>query len=185
VKRSAVMLLSTLAMIAASACQDTGATPPVVARAAPDTADQTMFGVRLVLADRGVQRAQLQADTAFTYEDNSRTELRMVRSTFFTETGVRNGTLTSRQGTYNVRAGTMEARGNVVVVSEDGRRLETPQLRYDPGRNEISSDSAFVMTDPQQRVAGIGFIADPNLNNVRVIKAAKGRTTKPIDQPDR
>lgn len=179
------MSLGTLAAIAAAACQDTGATPPVTARAARDTADQTMFGVRMVLADRGVQRAQLEADTAFTYEDNTRTELRKVRSIFFTETGVRNGRLTAREGTYNVRAGTMEGRGNVVVISEDGRRLETPQLRYDPGRNEISSDSAFVMTDPEQRVTGIGFVADPNLNNVRIITAARARTTKSIAQPDR
>src|SRR5512147_38656 len=93
---------------AISACQDTGATPPVTAHAAPDTADQTMFGVRLVLSDHGVQRALMQADTAFTYEDNTHTELRTVRSTFFTETGVKSATLTSRQGTYNVRTGNME-----------------------------------------------------------------------------
>lgn len=184
-KRSVAMLLCALCAVAAGACQDTGTTPPVTGSAAPDTADQTMFGVRLVLADRGVQRALLEADTAFTYEDNTRTELRNIRSTFYTETGVKNGTLTSREGTYNVRSSNMEARGNVVIISEDGRRLETPQVRYDPGRNEISSDSAFVMTDPQQRVTGIGFVADPNLNNVRIIKAASGRTTRSVEQPDR
>jgi len=179
------MLLAGCALFAGAACRDSGATPPVAVRALPDTADQTMFGVRLVLADRGIQRALLQADTAFTYEDNTRTELRNVRTTFFTETGVKNGTLTSRQGTYNVRSGTMEARGDVVVISEDGRRLETPHLRYDPTRNEISSDSAFVLTQPQETITGIGFIADPNLNNVRVIKAASGRTKTSIVQPDR
>jgi LPS export ABC transporter protein LptC len=98
---------------------------------------------------------------------------------------VKNGNLTSREGTYNTRSGIMEARGNVVVISEDGRKLETPQLRYDPGRNEISSDSAFVMTTPTDVVTGIGFTADPNLNTVRIHRAAAGRTTKSIAQPDR
>jgi LPS export ABC transporter protein LptC len=79
----------------------------------------------------------------------------------------------------------MEARGNVVVVSEDGRRLETQQLRYDPARNEISSDSAFVLTEPTQRVSGIGFRADPNLNNVNILRAASGSTTRSVRQPDR
>ena len=172
-------------VIASVACQDPGATPPVATKASVDTADQTLFGIRLVLSDHGVQRALVQADTAFTYEDNTRTDLRVVRSTFYTETGVKNGTLTSREGTYNVRSGIMEGRGNVVVISTDGRKLETPQLRFDPGRNEISSDSSFVMTTPTDIVTGIGFTADPNLNTVRVHAAAAGRTTKSIRQPDR
>ena len=180
-RTATTLLLATLA----GACQDPGATPPVNPGGVRDTADQTMFGVRLMLADRGIQRAQMHADTAFTFEDNTKTELRKVRTVFFTETGLKNGTLTSRQGTYNVRSGNMEARGNVVVVSEDGRRLETPQLRYDPARNEISGDSAFVLTEPTQRVSGVGFRADPNLNNVTILSNASGSTTRSIRQPDR
>lgn len=168
-----------------SACQGSGATPPVTARSLPDTADQTLFGVRLVLSDHGVQRALMQSDTAFTYDDNTRTELRVVRTTFFTETGVKDATLTSREGTYNVRSGNMEARGNVVVISEDGRRLETPQLRFDPGRNEISGDSAFVLTRPEDVLTGIGFVTDPNLTRIRINKAAGGYTKKSVAQPDR
>lgn len=178
-------VLCLVGVVGAMACQDTGATPPLAARVTPDTADQTLFGVRLVLADHGVQRALMNSDTAFTYDDNSRFELRTVRTTFFTETGVKDATLTSREGTYNVRSGNMEARGNVVVISEDGRKLETPQLRYDPGRNEISGDSAFVLTRPEDVLTGIGFLTDPNLTRIRVFKAAAGRTTKSIKTPDR
>lgn len=181
------IVASTLVLLSVSlgACQDTGATPPVAGRATADTADQTLFGVRLVMADRGVQRAGLEADTGFTYEDNSRFELRVVRTIFFTETGVKNATLTSREGTYSVRSGNMEARGNVVVISEDGRRLETPQLRFDPGRNEISGDSAFVLTRPGDILRGIGFVTDPNLTRINVKRAASGSTTKSVPQPDR
>src|SRR4030095_5059438 len=101
--RVIVALSLALALVGGAACQNQGATPPVAARATPDTADQTLFGVRVVMSDHGVQRSLLQADTAFTYDENSRFELRTVRSTFYTETGVKSATLTSRQGTYNVR----------------------------------------------------------------------------------
>jgi len=111
--------------------------------------------------------------------------LRVVRTTFFTETGVKDATLTSREGTYNVRSGNMEARGNVVVISEDGRRLETPQLRFDPGRNEISGDSAFVLTRPEDVLTGVGFVTDPNLTRIRINSAASGYTKKSVAQPDR
>ena len=79
----------------------------------------------------------------------------------------------------------MEARGNVIVITEDGRRLETAQLRYDPQRNEISGDSAFVLTRPGDVLSGIGFVTDPNLSRIRVDSAASGRTTKSFAQPDR
>ena len=183
--RVILALSGVLALVGGAACQNQGATPPVAARTTPDTADQTLFGVRVVMSDHGVQRSLLQADTAFTYEENSRFELRTVHSTFYTETGVKNATLTSRQGTYNVRSGNMEARGNVIVISEDGRRLETPQLRYDPGRNEISGDSAFVLTRPEDVVSGIGFITDPDLTRIRVMKGFSGRTNKSVAQPQR
>jgi LPS export ABC transporter protein LptC len=183
--RHLIALAVVTVTVMTTACQDTGATPPVSAAASADTADQTLIGVRLTLADRGVQRALLEADTAFTFDDNSRTELRTVRSTFFTETGLKNGTLTSREGTYNVRSQNMEARGNVVVISDDGRRLETPQLKFDTGRNEISGDSAFVLTRPGEVLRGIGFIADPALTHIQILKGASGRTTKSVAQPDR
>jgi hypothetical protein len=68
----------------------------------------------------------------------------------------------------------MEARGDVVVVSEDGRRLTTPELRYGQTRNQIMSDSSFVLTDSTQKMTGVGFVSDPNMNNVRCLKACAG-----------
>jgi LPS export ABC transporter protein LptC len=133
-----------------------------------------MFGIETLLTDRGVLNARLEADTAFFFDENTRIELRGVHLTFYTRTGERNSVLTSREGTYNLRQSKMEARGNVVVVSEDGRRLTSEQLRYDQTRDEISSDSAFVLTEPDRRVEGIGFTSDPNMDNVRVHRLLEG-----------
>ncbi len=149
--------------------------PPVAAHnALADSADQVLYHTKSVLTDAGVMKAEVYGDTAYVFDDNTRVEMRVVRTEFFTATGARNAVLTSRAGTYNTRTNNMEARGNVVVVSEDGRRLETPVLRYDQVRNEISSDSAFTLTDPARQMTGIGFISDPDMNNVRCLKACSG-----------
>ena len=140
-----------------------------------DTADQLMFGISTLLTDRGVLNAELESDTAFFFDENTRIELRVVKLTFYTRTGERNSVLTGREGTYNTRQSRMEARGNVVVVTEDGRRLTTEQLRYDQIRNEISSDSAFVLTEPGRRIQGVGFTSDPNMNNIRVNRLIEGQ----------
>jgi LPS export ABC transporter protein LptC len=145
-----------------------------------------MFGIRTVLTDRGVRNAELEADTALFFDENSRIEVRGVKLTFYTRTGERNSVLTSREGTYNTRQSRMEARGNVVVVSEDGRRLTTEQLKYDQVRNEISSDSAFALTEPGRRLQGIGFTSDPNMNNIRVYRLIEGEgavSTGDLGQP--
>jgi LPS export ABC transporter protein LptC len=162
---------------------------PPVATHSPlaDSADQVMYGARFNLTDKGLQRAQLQADTAYFFEDNTRIELEPVHTTFFTATGAKDAVLTSQRGTYNSRTTNMVARKNVVVVSEDGRRLTTPELIYNQQRNEISSDSAFVMTEPNRRLEGIGFRSDPNMKNIQILKGAsgfvKGVSTQPTAAP--
>jgi LPS export ABC transporter protein LptC len=166
-------LLALSLLCIGAACQPESTTPVAETTVLPDSADQVLFGVRFFMTDAGVRKAELVADTAYMYEDNTRTEMRVVNTTFFKASGEKDATLTAKQGTYNVRLGSMEARGDVVVISTDGRKLETPQLRYDPARNEISGDSAFVMTDPSRRISGIGFISDPDMNNVKVLRAAK------------
>jgi hypothetical protein len=70
----------------------------------------------------------------------------------------------------------MVARKNVVVVTEEGRRLATSELKYDQAQNQISSDSAFVLTEPGRRLEGVGFRSDPNMQNVRILKTKRGST---------
>ena len=174
--RYTLMLLLVVSAAGAAACDNKQA-PPVVTRSAlVDSADQVMFGARFNLTDKGLARAELLSDTAFFFDDNTRIELRKVEVTFYTTSGARDAYLTSRRGTYNSRLGSMIARGDVVVITEEGRRLTTPYLKYDQQINEISSDSAFVLTEPGRRLEGKGFRSDPNMQNVQIMKTKSGST---------
>jgi len=156
---------------------DSRAAPPLVGRSAlADSADQVMYGVRFNLTDNGLARAELLSDTAFFFDDNTRAELRKVETTFYTASGARDAYLTAKRGTYNSRLGTMVARGDVVITTEEGRRLATSELKYDQTMNEVSSDSAFVMTEPGRRLEGIGFRSDPNMQNVQILRTKSGST---------
>ncbi|HET9002853.1 MAG TPA: LPS export ABC transporter periplasmic protein LptC [Gemmatimonadaceae bacterium] len=171
-----LMLAAGAALVAlSSACKRDKEPPTAASSPMADSADQVMFGARAILTDKGLMRAELFGDTAYFFDDNTRVEMRTVKTNFFTTEGAQSAVLTSKEGTYRTQ-GNMEARGDVVVVSTDGRRLTTPQLRFDQVRNEISSDSAFVLTEPGRRVAGVGFVSDPNMNNVRILKTTSGST---------
>jgi LPS export ABC transporter protein LptC len=167
-------VIGILAIAVAGACSSKKEPPVATHSPLADSADQVMFGARFKLTDQGLQRAQLEADTAYFFDDNTRIELQNVHTTFFTVTGAKDAVLTSRFGTTNTRTNNMIARKNVVVVSEDGRRLTTPELIYNQQKNEISSDSAFVMTEPNRRLVGIGFRSDPNMKNIQILKGASG-----------
>lgn len=180
--------LAALALLAAvagaGACSDVQPPPVAATATGADSADQVLFGVRSALAAGGVRRGELFADTVFMFDQSTRMELLGVRANFFTSTGELDGTLTSREGTYNTRTGIMEARGDVVVQSQDGRRLESPELRFLVNQNEIRSDSSFVLTRPGDRLTGVGFVSDPNLQNVQVFRAT-GATGGSVTIPGR
>ena len=157
-----------------AACGETQGPPVTNETLLPDSAEQMLFGINLILTDGGVRRAVVSSDTLLMYDDNTREEMRKVTARFFTPAGEQQAVLTSAEASHSTRIGTMEARGTVVVVSSDGKKLETPQLKYDPSRNEVSSDSAFTLTEPGDRVTkGIGFVSNPDMTNMRILAAAQ------------
>jgi LPS export ABC transporter protein LptC len=170
-------------ILGAVAC--TSKKQPPVATHSPlaDSADQVMYNARFKLTDGGVARAWMQADTLYFFDDNTRIESENPHITFFTATGAKNAVLTARHGTSNTRTNNMVARRNVVVVSEDGRQLTTPELIYNQQRNEISSDSAFVLTEPNRQLEGIGFRSDPDMKNITILKGASGFAKSISTQP--
>ncbi|MFN2635861.1 MAG: LPS export ABC transporter periplasmic protein LptC [Gemmatimonadaceae bacterium] len=168
-------IMTALAFVLVTGACSSKKQPPVATHSPlADSADQVMYGARFNLTDKGLERAQLEADTAYFFEDNTRIELEKVHTTFYTPTGAKDAVLTSQRGTYNSRSSNMVARRNVVVVSEDGRRLTTEELTYNQQANQISSDSAFVMTEPNRRLEGVGFRSDPNMKNITILKGASG-----------
>ena len=180
-RRLVAAILIAAAALGPAACQHGKEPAAVKTSALADSADQVMFGAHAILTDQGLMRADLYGDTAFFFDDNTRIEMHVVKTIFYTTQGAKNAVLTSKEGTYRTQ-GSMEARGDVVVVSEDGRRLTTPQLRYDQVRNKISSDSAFQLTGQGQSLSGIGFESDPNMNNIKInrtLTGSAGRVTIP------
>jgi LPS export ABC transporter protein LptC len=156
------------------ACGDSQGPPVTQQSLLPDSAEQMGFGVNFNLTDDGVRKAAVRADTLLMYEQGTREELRIVTARFFTPEGEQQAVLTSNEASHSNRLGTMEARGNVLVVANDGKRLESPHLKYDPNRNEIASDSAFTLTEQDGRVTkGVGFVSNPDMTNMRILAGAQ------------
>jgi LPS export ABC transporter protein LptC len=165
--RARAIIASAFAALCAltAACEDTGVKPTTTVQAA-DSADQVLEGFSHYVTNEGVLRSRVEADTAFFYEPTQVTQLRNVKVVFFDFKGAESSTLTSRRGIYRWQDGSMEALGNVVVVSPDGRRLATQRLRYDNATNLISTDRHFTFDRGAEHLEGNSFKSDPDFRNV-------------------
>jgi len=152
------------ALVALAACGGGGRPTATISPA--DSADQVLIGMSHYVTSDGVQRAKVRADTAYFYSGSQTALLNTVHITFYDVAGLPTSVLTSKSGTYYWRTGDMEARGNVVVVTTDGRTLRTETLRYTESQNEVNSDRPFTFDGPQRHVQGEGFTSDPAFKNV-------------------
>src|SRR3990170_1121024 len=123
--RWAVLLTSVTLIAVSAACRDSGRDAVAAVQEAADSADQLMIGLTQYMTNQGVRQAYLEADSGFVYENSGHIELKRIRVTFFSQSGVQTSVLTGREGSYNMRTGQMEARGDVLVIMTSGARLTT------------------------------------------------------------
>lgn len=175
--RLATMSVAVVAVLAgAAACTERASSVPTKQTMA-DSAQQVLYGMRTVMAEKGILRGELLADTAYVFDENTRFELLEVDAVFNSASGAKRGDMRADRGRYDLRMGVVEGFGNVEVNSVDGRRLTTSHLRYDQARDLISSDSAFVFIDGENQQSGIGFETDPNMNRFFVKRQSRATGT--------
>lgn len=120
-------------------------------------ADYRIKQVHLQEEARGGVRWQLDADQAEAYEQSGKTTLRKVRIRI--EEPERSWTVTGDEGELAQGTKDVELRGNVVLISSDGLRLETARLRWDAARRRAWSDDPVTVFRQGAVVRGQGLEA--------------------------
>lgn len=151
----------------AAACSDTGVRPKGSLQSA-DSADQIMVKMSTRLTEGGVLRSFVEADTAYVYQNEQRMDLRHFKVRMLDANGNLQSTLTAARGLYATYSGKLDARGQVLVESTDGRRLRTEHLIYDKGANRIEGDTVFSYESPTVKGSGNGFVSDIQFRNVTI-----------------
>lgn len=110
----------------------------------------------------------LKADKALSYEDENLIKVYGVTIEFYKEGG-HYSTLTSEEGIYYTLTADMEAFGEVVVESEEGR-LETETLNWVAREEKIRTDDYVRITKGETVITGRGLESDPSLESVKIEK---------------
>jgi LPS export ABC transporter protein LptC len=171
-RSGSTILAITLLVVFATACSEEGS--PSTEALMPDSVDQVVFGFTNHFTVDGVERAQLQADSAYHFEGEEKWELFNLRVEFRSPQGALRSTLTSLRGTYNWNTGDMEARDSVVAVTPDQRRLTTCALEYTDDSDIIAGPCAFVFDAENEHLEGESFTADPDFRNVTAVRPSSG-----------
>src|SRR4051812_34457069 len=125
--RGLFVVLCAIATMAVAACRDAPQTPVAATPSVADSADQVFLAARFLLTTRGIQRADLIADTAYVLDDQTRFDLRKPHVVFTSEAGAPQGTMDGDRGVYSTRTQILLGRGHVIVKLVDGRTLQSPQ----------------------------------------------------------
>jgi len=172
-----LLLVAALALTGACQSETNGAGGPTSHMEGLDS--PIVFGMVAFMSSSGVREGRIEADTAYTFADSSKVDLRGMTAVFFDENGRDRATVTGREGTWDQDTDFMVARGNVVLlVRTDGSKIESAEINYDPGRDRVWSDSATVRTladGTAQR--GSAFESDIDFTAVRVenVRGSTGR----------
>lgn len=166
------MSIATLCGLAAfvGACDDPTNTEIAPTELTEIEADNVIYGMTSFLSASGVREARVQADTAFVYADSAMLYLRQMELVLYHEDGRSRATVTALRGEMDTNTDGMLAQGDVIlIVHEDGRRLLTSELNYDPQRDRIWSDSATTQIMADGRVTdGTAFESDLEFRNIQI-----------------
>lgn len=150
-----------------AACAERGVTP--TRGTVADSADQVMEQMETEVTRGGVRVTRVQAESAWIFNARQVAEMKRVTMVFFDENGVISSTVTADSGTYEMRDGSLEARGNVVAVTPapDAKTLRTEHLMFDKTSGLIRSDTAYTFTSPEGSGSGQSFETDRDFKFIR------------------
>lgn len=127
--------------------------------------DQEVSDFVLTETDQAVPQWTLYAQYAATYQARNTITARGIRVDFFNDKGVKNSTLTSREGEINQSSRDMTATGNVILQSEDGTRMSTEHLQFLNHEQRIRTDDFVRVERAGDVLTGVGFDSDPQLKH--------------------
>ncbi len=156
------MVLALVALVA-SGCSGIKRTRTMAAGA--ELPDQEVTDFVLTETDQGRIQWTLYARYAATYQAKNLVVSRDIRVDFFDEKGARSSELTANEGEIQQQTRDMTARGNVVLQTTEGTRMNTEEMHFLNATQQITSDKLVRVTHKGDVLEGTGFTSDPDLRH--------------------
>ncbi len=174
-----VGILIAAALLTCGCSADESSAPPLPA----DVPDQIMENSTITFSEKGVISAVIHSEYVAVYEKLDMKKASKIHVDFFDESGSKTSVLVADSGLIQEKKQKFEARGNVVVTTQEGVKLVTESLRWNPETNKIVTDDFVTITKGKDVITGIGLEADQQLKHF-VIKKKVQAEIKDVPQED-
>jgi LPS export ABC transporter protein LptC len=174
-KRSRLIKVSLGILLLISAC---GKEEPRTPGFPLDVPDQVMENTSITFTEEGVKSAVIYAKHLAVYEKLDLKKAKGVRVDFYDQEGNHSSVLVADSGLIQEKRQNLEAVGNVVVTTEEGIKLETQSLRWDPQKRKIVTNDFVKITKKKDVITGYGLEADEELKHFVIKRSVKGKVTQ-------
>lgn len=150
-------------------CGDSGEPAPTASPVAKKARvpEQQFFDYRLIESTSGVRQWVLQSEKMLKFAGEQEVELVTIHMDFFRD-GEHFSVLTADSGKANLDTKNIHTWGNVIVVTDDGRKLETEDLYFNNETELIHNDVFNRFTREGDVLTGIGLEATPDLEYIEI-----------------
>ncbi len=135
--------------------------------------EQETENFNLVHTHKGEKKWELKAKNAYFFERGERIELKAVYVEFYSEEDG-NSFLTADSGIVNERTYDMKALGNVVLMNEKGKRIESQGLNWENRKERLTTEDWVRVVDGGDTLEGVGLETDSHLRRI-VLKKVKSK----------
>lgn len=170
----ALLILAPFLLLDLAGCQKEE--PPRVAEDEFQNApEQIIENMEVTFTEQGRRTGVLRADSVAIYQQGRVKQGKKIQVDFYDQQGQHVSILTADEGTYDSKMEEVEARGDVVVISDAGVRLETDVLCWRKQTNRIFTDAFVKITRGKDTVSGYGLDTDPQLVDLHIQRDLRGR----------
>lgn len=160
-----LLVLAWLALLAGCFGSDDSTSEPVPRD--PNLPREQFFDYQLVETNGGIRQWVLDSEEMRKFSEQEDVLLITVHMDFYRD-GEHFSTLTADSGNANLMTRDIHTWGNVVVLTDDGRRLDTEELFFSNSTQLIHNEVYNVFTRDGDVVTGIGLEATPDLEYIEI-----------------
>jgi LPS export ABC transporter protein LptC len=169
--KNSVAKILVLVLLAGFNCSKDESNAPALAQ---DVPDQIIENSTIIFSEEGVKSAAIFAQYVAVYEKLDLKKAKKLHVDFYGRDGSQTSVLRADSGVIQEGKQKVEALGNVVVTTQEGVKLQTQSLRWNPQDAKIVTDDFVTITKGRDLITGYGLEADQELKHFVIKKKVKG-----------
>lgn len=131
--------------------------------------DATIEKFHLVSTVQGKKRWEFYSDIARLYQNQKQAYSDNIYAQYYKKDKL-TSTLTADHAVVNTETNATEAQGHVELIVQNGSKLETDKLNWDPDTDLIKTDGWVHVYKGTDEISAVGMVADTQLNNIHFTK---------------